>query len=73
MSVAGPPAIFAETNSLWIENSPIPEKTPGKVVFTRDMAVTNYAGTKFRVRAGREVGLIPAARMAEAGKPVMAV
>ena len=48
MSVAGSPAIFAETNSLWIENSPIPEKTPGKVSSTRRMWSAAYmsAGLK---------------------------
>ena len=29
--LATSPATFAETNSLWIVNSPIPEKTPGNV------------------------------------------
>ena len=28
-SVAGPPAILEDTNSLWIENSPMPVNTPG--------------------------------------------
>ena len=48
VSVAGPPAIFAETNSLWIENSPIPENTPGKVSSTRRMWSAAYmsAGLK---------------------------
>ena len=42
------PAIFAETNSLWIVNSPIPEKTPGNVCSTRLMWSTAYmsAGLK---------------------------
>ena len=31
------PAIFAETNSLWMLNSPMPVKTPGKVCSTRLM------------------------------------
>ena len=42
------PATFAETNSLWTVNSPIPEKTPGKVCSTRRMWSTAYmsAGLK---------------------------
>ena len=42
------PAIFAETNSLWIVNSPMPEKTPGKVRSTRLMWSAAYmsAGLK---------------------------
>ena len=35
MRLAVSPAIFDDTNSLWIVNSPIPEKTPGNVVNTR--------------------------------------
>ena len=31
------PAIFDETNSLWIVNSPMPVNTPGNVVSTRRM------------------------------------
>ena len=31
------PAILADTNSLWIENSPMPLKTPGKSSSTRRM------------------------------------
>ena len=42
------PATFAETNSLWIVNSPMPEKTPGNVRSTRLMWSTAYmsAGLK---------------------------
>ena len=42
------PAIFDETNSLWMLNSPMPVKTPGKVVRTRRMWSTPYmsAGLK---------------------------
>ena len=42
------PAIFDDTNSLWIVNSPIPEKTPGNVCSTRLMWSAAYmsAGLK---------------------------
>ncbi len=40
---------------------PIVERHPGRVVFERDMAVTNYAGTAFHVKVRREVGIVPAA------------
>ena len=42
------PAIFEETNSLWIVNSPMPEKTPGNVSSTRRMWSAAYmsAGLK---------------------------
>ena len=42
------PAILAETNSLWIVNSPMPEKTPGNVWSTRLMWSAAYmsAGLK---------------------------
>ena len=33
------------------------EKGPSKVLFARDMALTNYQGTKFQVKVEREVGL----------------
>ena len=36
------PAIFDETNSLWMVNSPMPEKTPGKVFSTRRMWSAAY-------------------------------
>ena len=42
MRLAAPPAILEETNSLWIENSPMPEKTPGKVSSTRRMWSAAY-------------------------------
>jgi hypothetical protein len=46
--LAAPPATLEETNSLWIENSPMPEKTPGKVSSTRRMWSAAYmsAGLK---------------------------
>ncbi len=48
VSEAGPPAVLADTNSLWIVNSPIPTKTPGKVLSTRLMWSVAYmsAGLK---------------------------
>ena len=36
------PAIFDDTNSLWIVNSPMPEKTPGNVSSTRLMWSAAY-------------------------------
>ena len=39
------------------------ERGPAKVVFTRDMTLTNYAGTIFKVKVRREVGLVPASTM----------
>jgi hypothetical protein len=36
------PAIFDETNSLWMENSPMPVNTPGKTVRTRRMWSAAY-------------------------------
>ncbi len=36
------PAIFDETNSLWMVNSPMPEKTPGNVSSTRLMWSAAY-------------------------------
>ena len=46
--LATSPAIFEETNSLWMVNSPMPVKTPGKVVSTRRMWSAAYmsAGLK---------------------------
>ena len=46
--LATSPAILDDTNSLWMENSPIPEKTPGKVSRTRRMWSAAYmsAGLK---------------------------
>jgi hypothetical protein len=35
------------------------EKTPKKVLFRRDMNLTNYKGTKFQAKVEREVGVIP--------------
>jgi hypothetical protein len=49
------------------------EKGPSKVLFERDMAVTNYKGVKFQVKVRREVGLIPSADAAKAlGTPIPA-
>ena len=42
MRLAVSPAIFDETNSLWMLNSPMPLKTPGNVVSTRRMWSTPY-------------------------------
>ena len=36
------PAIFADTNSLWMVNSPMPENTPGNVISTRLMWSAAY-------------------------------
>ena len=36
------PAIFDDTNSLWIVNSPMPENTPGNVISTRLMWSAAY-------------------------------
>ena len=48
MRLAVSPAIFDDTNSLWIVNSPIPVKTPGNVWSTRLMWSAAYmsAGLK---------------------------
>ena len=35
---------------------PVVERHADRVVFARDMAITNYAGTAFRVKVRREVG-----------------
>ena len=39
------------------------EKTPSRVKFSRDISVMNYIGTKFKVKADREVGLLPRTEM----------
>jgi hypothetical protein len=46
--LAPSPATFDDTNSLWIENSPIPENTPGNTLSTRRMWSAAYmsAGLK---------------------------
>jgi hypothetical protein len=41
----------------------VKESSPTKVAMTRDMAVMNYSGTKFKLRVDREIGLIPAASL----------
>jgi uncharacterized protein DUF6786 len=41
-------------------------KDAGKVKLSRDIAVMNYIGTRFKARAEREVGLIPAAGVSSA-------
>ena len=48
MRLATSPATFDDTNSLWMVNSPIPVKTPGKVLSTRRMWSAAYmsAGLK---------------------------
>src|ERR1700691_1061334 len=40
--LATSPEILEETNSLWMVNSPMPEKTPGKVLRTRRMWSAAY-------------------------------
>jgi hypothetical protein len=42
---------------------PVVGKTDSTVRFSRDMTVTNYRGTPYKVRVDREVGLIPSGRL----------
>jgi len=39
------------------------EKTPARVLFRRDMNLSNYKGTKFMAKVDREVGIVPADAM----------
>ncbi len=56
------PATFADTNSLWIVNSPIPEKTPGNVCSTRLMWSAAY------MSAGLKPVIIGSKRACSAGE-----